>query len=86
MNTHGGNSGPAFFLPMPKDAFQLAAVVIIGQMLLVFAVLAGCFGVVFMGRNFEGERCNGENAGDLMSFIAAQSFALLAAEKTIRKD
>ena len=86
MNTPGGIEHPPFHVAMPKDAFQLAAVVIIGQMLLVFAVLAGCFGVVFMGRNFEGERCNGENAGDLMSFIAAQSFALLAAEKTIRKD
>ena len=72
------------YLGMPKNAFQLAAAVVIGQMVLVFAVLAGCFSVVFIGRDFKGDRCNGENAGDLMSFIAAQSFALLAAEKTIK--
>ena len=69
---------------MPKNAFQLAAVVVIGQMALVFVVLAGCFSVVYLGKDFKGDRCNGQNAGDLMSFIAAQSFALLAAEKTIK--
>ena len=72
------------YLGMPRNAFQLAAAVVIGQMVLVFVVLAGCFGVVFVGRDFKGNRCDGQNAGDLMSFIAAQSFALLAAEKATK--
>lgn len=71
---------------MPKNAFQLAAAVVIGQMALVFVVLAGCFSVVYLGKDFKGDRCNGQNAGDLMSFIAAQSFALLAAEKATQKE
>ena len=71
---------------MPKTAFQLVAAVVIGQMALVFVVLAGCFGVFYLGKDFKGVRCDGKNAGDLMSFIAAQSFALLAAEKATQKE
>jgi len=88
MNTQAGEWFPRLFLcpylGMPKNAFQLAAIVVIAQMALVFFVLLGCFSVVWIGRKFEADRCNGQNAGDLMSFIAAQSFALLAAEKATK--
>ena len=69
---------------MPKNAFQLVSVVVVFQMAIVVLVLAGCFGLAAMDKTFEDNRCDGSNAGDLLSFIAAQSFALLAAEKATR--
>ena len=79
------NSKKVFWDWLPKNAFQLVSAVVLFQMFIVLLVLSGCFAVALTGRVFEDGRCNGENAGDLMSFIAAQSFALLAAEATTRK-
>ena len=67
-----------------KNAFQLVSVVVIFQLAIVALVLAGCFGLAAMGIQFKDDRCDGSHAGDLLSFIAAQSFALLAAEKATR--
>ena len=59
---------------MKEAAFKLVAGVIFIQLLIVAGVLAGCF----MSR---AEKCTGDRAGELMMYIAAQSFALYAAEK-----
>ena len=60
---------------MRKAAFYLVAAVIGVQLSIVAAVLAGCFVT-------KDQRCTGDRAGELMMYIAAQSFALYASEKT----
>ena len=69
------------YLGMPKNAFQLAAVVVIVQMAIVLFVLTECAALKFWDKPVQ---CKGDKAGDLLSLITAQSFALLAAEKTIK--
>ena len=59
---------------MKKAAFYLVASVISIQLLIVSGVLFGCF------RTSNG-KCTGDRAGELMMYIAAQSFALYASEK-----
>jgi len=67
-----------------KNAFQLVSVVVIAQLGIVLFVLAGCFTLSVLGKPMKDDRCDGQQAGDLLSFIAAQSFALLAADKATR--
>ena len=62
---------------MKKPAFYLLASVIGFQLVLIAAVLAGCFVV---HPKVDG-RCDGSKAGELLTTIVAQSFALYAAEK-----
>mgnify|MGYP003327607146 CR=1 FL=1 len=62
---------------MKKPAFYLLASVIGFQLILIAAVLAGCFVVT----PEKGDRCDGSKAGELLTTIVAQSFALYAAEK-----
>lgn len=59
---------------MKKAAFKLVAAVIFVQLFIVAGVLIGCF-------RTGAEKCTGDRAGELMMYIAAQSFALYAAEK-----
>lgn len=66
---------------MPKNAFQLAAIVVIAQMAIVVVVISECAALKFLDKPAQ---CKGDKAGDLLSLITAQSFALLAAEKTIK--
>ena len=67
------------YLGMPKNAFQLAAIVVIAQMAIVVVVISECAALKFLDKPVQ---CKGDKAGDLLSLIAAQSFALLAVEKT----
>ena len=67
-----------------KNAFQLVSVVVVAQLGIVVFVLAGCFTAHFFDKPMRDDRCDGQQAGDLLSFIAAQSFALLAADKATR--
>ena len=60
---------------MRKAAFYLVASVIAIQLTMVSGVLAACFIT-------KDQRCTGDRAGELMMYIAAQSFALYASEKT----
>ena len=62
---------------MKRSAFYLLSSVIGFQLILIAAVLAGCFAV---HPKAEG-RCDGSKASELLSVIVAQSFALYAAEK-----
>jgi hypothetical protein len=62
---------------MKKSAFYLLASVIGFQLVLIGGVLAGCF----VARPAMTDRCDGSKAGELLSVIVAQSFALYAAEK-----
>ena len=59
---------------MKKPAFYLVAGVISIQLIMVSGVLSACFVT-------KDQRCTGDRAGELMMYIAAQSFALYAAEK-----
>lgn len=59
---------------MKAAAFYLVAGVISVQLLIVAGVLIGCF-------RTGAEKCTGDRAGELMMYIAAQSFALYASEK-----
>jgi hypothetical protein len=59
---------------MKRAAFNLVAVVIGLQLIIVGGVLIGCF-------KTQAEKCTGDRAGELMMYIAAQSFALYASEK-----
>ena len=59
---------------MKRAAFHLVAVIISLQLVIVGGVLIGCF-------KTQAEKCTGDRAGELMMYIAAQSFALYAAEK-----
>jgi len=59
---------------MKKAAFYLVAGVISIQLMIVSGVLIGCF-------RTGAEKCTGDRAGELMMYIAAQSFALYASEK-----
>jgi hypothetical protein len=59
---------------MKRAAFYLVAGVIGVQLLIVGGVLYGCF-------KTQAEKCTGDRAGELMMYIAAQSFALYASEK-----
>ena len=67
-----------------KNAFQLVSVVVIAQLGIVLFVLAGCFTLTVLGKPMPDDRCDGQQAGGLMNFIAAQSFALLAADRATR--
>jgi len=62
---------------MKRSAFVLLASVIGFQLVLIAGVLAGCF----VARPALVDRCDGSKAGELLSVIVAQSFALYAAEK-----
>lgn len=62
---------------MKRAAFTLLASVIGFQLILIAGVLAGCFAIHPVKDN----RCDGSKAGELLSTIVAQSFALYAAEK-----
>ena len=62
---------------MKKAAFYLLASVIGFQLVLIAGVLAGCFAI----HPAQDDRCDGSKAGELLSVIVAQSFALYAAEK-----
>jgi hypothetical protein len=62
---------------LKKPAFYLLASVIGFQLVLIAAVLAGCF---MAHPNTDG-RCDGSKASELLSIIVAQSFALYASEK-----
>ena len=59
---------------MKEAAFKLVAGVISIQLLVVAGVLAGCFIT-------QNQKCDGSKVSELMTYIAAQSFALYAAEK-----
>lgn len=59
---------------MKKPAFYLVAGVISIQLFIVAGVLIGCF-------RTGTEKCTGDRAGELLMYIAAQSFALYASEK-----
>ena len=59
---------------MKRAAFNLVAGVIAVQLLIVAGVLIGCF-------KTQAAKCTGDRAGELMMYIAAQSFALYASEK-----
>ena len=59
---------------MKSPAFYLVAGVISIQLFIVAGVLIGCF-------RTNSEKCTGDRAGELMMYIAAQSFALYASEK-----
>ena len=59
---------------MKKPAFYLVAGVITIQLLIVAGTLFGCF-------RTHADRCTGDRAGELLMYIAAQSFALYASEK-----
>ena len=59
---------------MKRAAFNLVAVVIGLQLVIVGGVLIGCF-------KTQAEKCTGDRAGELMMYITAQSFALYASEK-----
>ena len=59
---------------MRRAAFKLVAAVVTVQLVLLTAVLTGCFFT-------RDQRCTGDRAHELMTFIAAQAFALYAAEK-----
>ncbi len=59
---------------MKAPAFYLVAGVISLQLFIVAGVLIGCF-------RTHSEKCTGDRAGELMMYIAAQSFALYASEK-----
>ena len=59
---------------MKRAAFNLVAGVIALQLVIVGGVLYGCFIT-------KSEKCTGDRAGELMMYIAAQSFALYASEK-----
>ena len=66
---------------MPKNAFQLVAVVICVQMGIVVFALAECAALRFYDKPVQ---CSGSKASELLALITTQSFALLAAEKTIK--
>ena len=59
---------------MKRAAFFLVSGVISVQLIIVGGVLVGCF-------RTQADKCTGDRAGELMMYIAAQSFALYAAEK-----
>ena len=59
---------------MKRAAFFLVSGVISVQLIIVGGVLVGCF-------KTQADKCTGDRAGELMMYIAAQSFALYAAEK-----
>ena len=59
---------------MKQAAFRLVAGVISIQLLIVAGALIGCF----ITRT---DKCDGSKVSELMTYIAAQSFALYAAEK-----
>ena len=67
---------------MMKSAFGLVQIVVIMQMSIVMLTLLACFALRLNGHKFENERCDGSKSAELLSMIAAQSFALLAAETT----
>jgi hypothetical protein len=60
-----------------RAAFTLLASVIGFQLVLIGGVLTGCF----VAKPKMVERCDGSKAGELLSTIVLQSFALYAAEK-----
>tara|TARA_R110000765_G_C18920068_1_gene605795 strand:- start:1634 stop:1822 length:189 start_codon:yes stop_codon:yes gene_type:complete len=62
---------------MKRTAFYLLASVIGFQLVLIAAVLAGCFAAYPTADS----RCDGSKASELLSIIVAQSFALYASEK-----
>ena len=62
---------------MRRAAVTLLASVIGFQLVLIAGVLAGCF----HARPAMADRCDGSKAGELLTTIVAQSFALYAAEK-----
>ena len=64
---------------MKKWAFILLASVIGTQLLIVAAVLAGCF--VAYRRDNTTHVCTGERAAEMVTAVMAQTFALYAAEK-----
>ena len=68
---------------MRRAAFMLLASVIGSQLFIIAGVLVGCFLTYpkVQGRDPDDVRCSGERAGELLSVIVAQSFALYAAEK-----
>ena len=59
---------------MKQAAFRLVAGVISIQLLIVAGVLTGCLIT-------QNNKCDGNKVSELMTYIAAQSFALYAAEK-----
>ena len=59
---------------MKRWAFILLASVIGSQLLLIAAVIAGCF-------YFPSPKCTGEKMSELMNIALVNSFALYAAEK-----
>lgn len=59
---------------MKQAAFRLVAGVISIQLLIVAGVLTGCLIT-------QNNKCDGSKVSELMTYIAAQSFALYAAEK-----
>ena len=70
---------PYLGMGMPRNAFQLAAIVVIAQMAIVVVVISECAALKFLDKPVQ---CKGDKASDLLSLITAQSFALLAVEKT----
>lgn len=59
---------------MRPAAFKLVAAVVTVQLVLLASILAGCLFT-------RDQRCTGDRAHELMTFIVAQAFALYAAEK-----
>lgn len=59
---------------MRQAAFKLVAAVVTVQLVVLAAVLTGCFFT-------RDTRCTGDRIHELMTFITAQAFALYAAEK-----
>jgi len=59
---------------MRRGAFYLLAGVITFQLVIIAGVLSACFWT-------HSDKCTGEKAGDLMTAIVAQCFALYAAER-----
>ena len=64
---------------MKRWAFILLASVIGTQLLIVAAVLGGCF--ITYRRDSTARVCTGERSAEMLTAITAQVFALYAAEK-----
>ena len=64
---------------MKRWAFMLLASVIGTQLLIVAAVLSGCF--LTSRQDMNSDRCTGERASEILTAVLAQTFALYAAEK-----
>ena len=64
---------------MKRWAFILLASVIGTQLLIIAAVITGCF-IAYRADN-KNPRCTGERASEMLTAALAQTFALYAAEK-----